>query len=295
MKRILIAVLAILLCSGLVVLFGYNGYRKPISLLVKNEKLAQEISRLMQKYNSDEISFLIMAGKREDLDIVYFFAGNSFTDPQRNICLHEWFLNYKKVGAIKCGNRIVSLAYIGIDTIPDMSYLFDESVLDLPFPKNKKVSEEDWDYNRPGVFDFVVFGIKDGIVDELNNVDNLTQIYPREFECFTDNDDYFLTLFPSVQTYKVFDGVKETIGNYVCSGDTLRLFPKYYSFTSSLLRMPVIAKAREDLIVEEPSVDYLVWTHSSEAIITCFYSLDTDSEPFRQLHRVYSSRKDLLR
>jgi len=253
----------VLIVAG-VAMFGSHQVKSPIDRLILNEKLARIISNDIKSFKNDSASFLILSGKRLEGDIVILYGGTGLVDPESNLLLREPFLHYDKKGSVMHGGRCVSLAYMGTDTIPDMQNLFDESVLDLPFPNPTDSDNGYCGTHRISVYK--IWLITDTGIIELDNDDNLANNYPLQFEYYAGDDEYFLRISPTTQTYELFDGIKETVGNYISYSDTMRLSPKYYYFTSSLLHSPVMENADEypenygtkDILVRrtESEIDY---------------------------------------
>lgn len=286
MRRFFICT-ALLLCIGCGFLVGDNNPHNAIRRLVKSESLATELSTRIRSHSKDSVSFLILAGKQVFGDIVILYSGERFIDPDSNINLSEVFLKYYKRGSMDVGGHRLSLAYLAADTIPDMSYLFDEQALTDPFPEEQPL-ENDYCGNGTGVHDYDLFFIRDNQIVELDKKDILANSYPHEFEYYVGGTETFLRISSSTKTYELFDGVKESIGCYVQAGDTLKMIPAYDHYNSSLLQRPVIVSPNDAANDEQ---GLLIQIKGKESPCIKYYP-SSDDDYFILLHQIHKSGID---
>ena len=136
--------------------------------------------------------------------------------------------------------------------------------------------------------------ITDTGIIELDSDDNLANNYPLQFEYYAGDYEYFLRISPTTQTYELFDGIKEAVGNYISYSDTMRLSPKYYYYTSSLLHCPVIVNddprnhRTKDILVRrtESEIDYYSDIDNND------YNEDVFLEGAVKLWRIHKSGKE---
>ena len=185
------------------------------------------------------------------------------------------------------GGHRLSLAYLAADTIPDMSYLFDEQALTDPFPEEQPL-ENDYCGNGTGVHDYDLFFIRDNQIVELDKKDILANSYPHEFEYYVGGTETFLRISSSTKTYELFDGVKESIGCYVQAGDTLKMIPAYDHYNSSLLQRPVIVSPNDAANDEQ---GFLIQIKGKESPCIKYY-LSSDDDYFILLHQIHKSGID---